>query len=214
MEEIKINGIIWSAHNSNVDKFQNGNVIPEAKTNEQWVKAAKNKKPVWCWSTESPEGNESLGKLYNWYAVTDTRGIAPIGWSVPSEKDLKSLSLNGKTLDKDIDLPKVGLRSYINGTRYSMNSVGYYWSRTEAVGKFAKAMTFSKKDIIISNTDRGNGYSLRFVKGTIPKKVDSRASGGGLTQKTPKTQMSVGASVSLWVLLIFIVFLCLIIMIS
>ena len=207
------NGSNWSLQNADIVSFQNGDAIPEAKTNEQWLAAFENKKPAWCSASDVSDDNKSHGNLYNWYAITDKRGFAPKGWILPSQEDLESLLSNQNGSKSELELLKVGLRSYVNGKRYSMDTAGYYWSRTSVASEFAKAFMFNEGDAVISHTHKGNGYSVRFIKGTIPKKVNSPASGGGLTQKTPKTQMSVGASVSLWFLLIFIVFLCLIIMI-
>jgi uncharacterized protein (TIGR02145 family) len=64
--------------------FRNGDQIPEAKSNEEWWDAEKNKKPVWCYYENDPSNGDIYGKLYNWYAVTDTRILAPIGWHIAS----------------------------------------------------------------------------------------------------------------------------------
>ena len=61
----------WMAENLNVSKFRNGDEIPEAKTNEEWIKAGNEGKPAWCYYENIPANGEKYGKLYNWYAVTD-----------------------------------------------------------------------------------------------------------------------------------------------
>jgi hypothetical protein len=46
-----------------VDKFRNGDIIPEARTDEEWKLAGKNRKPVWCYYDNNPENVKSYGKL-------------------------------------------------------------------------------------------------------------------------------------------------------
>ena len=77
----------WMAENLNVEKFQNGDKIPEAKTNEEWLNALKKKKPAWCYYNNDPVNGLKYGKLYNWYAVSDKRGLAPNGWHISSSTD-------------------------------------------------------------------------------------------------------------------------------
>jgi uncharacterized protein (TIGR02145 family) len=82
--ETVIGSQTWSTKNLNVDKFQNGELIPESTTMEEWLKASESKQPTWCYH-DFDSGNESQhGKLYNWYAVNDPRGLAPVGWHIPS----------------------------------------------------------------------------------------------------------------------------------
>lgn len=82
----------WMAENLNVDKFKNGDPIPEAKSVEEWTKAGKEGKPAWCYYDNDPKNGEKYGKLYNCFAVNDPRGLAPAGWHVPSDKEWTVLS--------------------------------------------------------------------------------------------------------------------------
>lgn len=75
------------AENLNVDKFRNGDPIPHAQTAEEWQKAGENGQPAWCYYDNDPANGKIYGKLYNWYAVNDWRGLAPEGWRVPSDED-------------------------------------------------------------------------------------------------------------------------------
>ncbi len=84
---INIGSQVWTNENLNVDHFRNGDIIPEAKTAEEWINAAKNKQSAWCYYDNDPSNSQKYGKLYNWYAVNDTRGLAPYGWHVPSNQD-------------------------------------------------------------------------------------------------------------------------------
>ena len=83
---IRIGNQYWMKKNLNIDTFQNGDIIPEAKTKEEWQKAAQNKQAAWC-HAEYNEYGVRYGKLYNWYAIADSRGLAPKGWRIPSHAD-------------------------------------------------------------------------------------------------------------------------------
>lgn len=82
--EVAIGKQIWLKKNLNVNKFRNGEIIPEAKIDEEWLKANKNEKPVWCYYDFDSTNDELYGKLYNWYAVNDSRILAPEGYHIPS----------------------------------------------------------------------------------------------------------------------------------
>jgi len=49
IQTITINKIVWMKDNLNTDRFRNGDLIPEAKTTEEWIKAEKNQQPAWCY---------------------------------------------------------------------------------------------------------------------------------------------------------------------
>jgi len=83
---IRIGNQYWMRKNLNLDTFQNGDIIPEAKTKDEWQNAARNKQPAWCYAHYDYDGFK-YGKLYNWYAIADRRGLAPKGWRIPSHGD-------------------------------------------------------------------------------------------------------------------------------
>lgn len=91
-DEVKIGTQIWMSKNLNVDKFRNGDPIPEAKTIQEWLKASENKQPAWCYYDNIAANGEKYGRLYNWYAVTDPRGLAPSGWHVPTDAEITQLT--------------------------------------------------------------------------------------------------------------------------
>jgi uncharacterized protein (TIGR02145 family) len=92
IKEVKIGDQIWMAENLNVDKFKNGDAIPEAKTKEEWKAANKSEQPAWCYHSNISSNGTKYGKLYNWYAVNDPRGLAPEGWHIPSKSEFSKLS--------------------------------------------------------------------------------------------------------------------------
>jgi len=77
----------WMTKNLNVSTFRNGDPIPEAKSDEEWEKAGQNKQPAWCYYDNDPTNGVKYGKLYNWYAVSDSRGLAPVGYHIPSDAE-------------------------------------------------------------------------------------------------------------------------------
>lgn len=86
-KEIKIGTQTWATKNLDVSPFRNGDTIPETKTNEEWMKAGNAGKPAWCYYDNDPANGKKYGKLYNWYAINDPRGLAPKGWHIPSDAE-------------------------------------------------------------------------------------------------------------------------------
>jgi uncharacterized protein (TIGR02145 family) len=79
-------GQTWTAKNLNVSKYRNGDIIPQVTNPTQWVNLTTG---AWCWYNNDAANGAVYGKLYNWYAVNDSRGIAPIGFHVPSHAEWK-----------------------------------------------------------------------------------------------------------------------------
>jgi uncharacterized protein (TIGR02145 family) len=90
-QEVQIGDQIWQEQNLDVITFRNGDEILQAKTDADWVKAIENEQPAWCYYENDSLLGEKRGKLYNWYAVNDKRGIAPKGWRVPTLIDFQIL---------------------------------------------------------------------------------------------------------------------------
>ena len=109
VKEVKVGTQIWMEENLTVSTFRNGDTIPQAKTEKEWETATNQKKPVWCYydNDTSLNNNSKFGKLYNWYAVCDPRGLAPLGWHVPASSEWEAIlvnlggvrSVNGRFLD-------------------------------------------------------------------------------------------------------------------
>ena len=85
--EVTIGKQVWMTENLNVDRFRNGDLIPEARTNEEWERAGNEGKPAWCYYNNDAANGKKYGKLYNWYAVNDARGLAPKGYHIPSDAE-------------------------------------------------------------------------------------------------------------------------------
>jgi uncharacterized protein (TIGR02145 family) len=117
IKSVKIGTQIWSQENVNVDRFRNGDPIYQAKTVEEWQRASENNQPVWCYYDYDPKNGDKYGKLYNWYAVNDPRGLAPKGWHVPSIVEWKELIhfLGGKTVSDKKIKSEDGWENYSSG---------------------------------------------------------------------------------------------------
>jgi uncharacterized protein (TIGR02145 family) len=86
---ISICGRSWTTKNLNVSKYNNGDPIPQITDTLQWPFITTG---AWCWyKNDSATYAATYGKLYNWYAVNDSRGIAPAGWHVPTETDWNNM---------------------------------------------------------------------------------------------------------------------------
>ncbi len=131
----------WSKKNLNVSKFRNGDNIPEAKTNEEWNKAGENKQPAWCYYNNDSLNGAKYGKLYNWYAVNDSRGLAPLGWHIPSDVEW-SIVQDWINESKDITAFPVllgGNRGYGSDTRGGFSKdfreSAFWWSSNVEEGQ-------------------------------------------------------------------------------
>jgi uncharacterized protein (TIGR02145 family) len=91
MEKIKIGNQVWMKNNLNVEMFQNGDIIQYVQNQDEWENAGRNRTPAWCYYNNDPANGVKYGKLYNWYAVNDSRGLAPNGWKIPTEMDWDEL---------------------------------------------------------------------------------------------------------------------------
>ncbi|MFA5848617.1 MAG: FISUMP domain-containing protein [Bacteroidales bacterium] len=92
LSSVKIGTQIWTSENLKLSTFNNGDPIPEAKTKEEWLKAANNGKPAWCYYDNDNGNEKEYGKLYNRFAIIDPRGLAPKGWHIPSNAEWKILT--------------------------------------------------------------------------------------------------------------------------
>ena len=144
-QDVKIGTQTWMSKNLDVSKFRNGEAIPLAKTNAEWAKAGENKQPAWCHYDNDPANGTKYGKLYNWYAVNDPRGLAPEGWHVPSQKEFDGLIkfMDGET-DAAIKLKSDSGWSSFEGqsgngiNKYAFNALpggylGYYCDYFEQI---------------------------------------------------------------------------------
>ena len=179
----------WMTENLNMDHFQNGDIIQEAKTDSEWEKAGEKREPAWCYYDNNSSNGEKYGKLYNFYAVNDPRGLAPNGWHIPSDAEwtlltdylsangnegkegdaLKSKSGwsrdgNGTDAYGWLGLPG-GNRSYYGGFD-DIGSSGNWWSSSQANADDAWYRYLHLNDGAVNRNYDGKhvGFSVRCLR--------------------------------------------------
>jgi uncharacterized protein (TIGR02145 family) len=85
---VKIGKQEWMSKNLEVDCYSNGDPIPQVQNPEEWQRL---KTGAWCYYNNDASNGEKYGKLYNWYAINDKRGLAPTGYHIPSVEEFKVL---------------------------------------------------------------------------------------------------------------------------
>lgn len=78
----------WMAENLNVEHYRNGDPVQQVKIYNDWKKLTTG---ACCYYENDSKYGKTYGKLYNWYAVNDPRGLAPEGWHIPSDAEWKQL---------------------------------------------------------------------------------------------------------------------------
>jgi len=130
---VKIGNQEWMSKNLDFDYYVNGDPIPQVQNPKEWEVL---KTGAWCYHNNEPRNGLKYGKLYNWYAIKDSRGLAPNGFKIPCKKDFTELC---SFLDSEFDLHKIktineikkefmgGDRSW-NGMFSETIDKGGYWS--------------------------------------------------------------------------------------
>lgn len=182
----------WMAENLNVSTFRNGDPIPEAKTNEDWEKAGNEQKPAWYYYDFNSANGEKYGKLYNWYAVQDSRNLAPTGWKIPSDAEWTTLvnylqggniAVAGGKLKETGTLhwasPNTGADNssgftalpggYCNGHGifFDIGLNGYWWSSTESdiYRALIRFLKYNSSSYSVGGYGKTFGISVRCLKG-------------------------------------------------
>lgn len=73
----------WMSKNLDVTKYRNGDDIPQVDL-ASWAALTTG---AWCHYNNDPANDAIYGKLYNWYAVNDPRGLGPVGYHVPTDEE-------------------------------------------------------------------------------------------------------------------------------
>ena len=157
-DDVKIGTQVWTSKNLDVSTFRNGDPIPEAKNAKEWVTASENKTAAYCYYDYDRKNGKVYGKLYNWHAVNDSRGLAPKGYHLPSDAEWTILTdmLGGEAIAGEKMKSKQGWRKngkYGNGNNssgfnglpggycdgdgigfgnfFGIAAYGYWWSSSE-----------------------------------------------------------------------------------
>jgi len=185
---VKIGKKVWMAENLTVSRFRNGDSIPQARTPEQWMMAGQAGHPAWCYYDNNDSIGCIYGKLYNWYALTDPRGLAPEGWHMPSNEDwtattkflggvdiagMKMKSVTGWSKSSWSN-NKSGFTAFAGGTRdetgkfSDINKTGQWWSVSKTI-RFPNLVYTLKLqeayvEVFYETKDKSAGLSVRAVQ--------------------------------------------------
>jgi uncharacterized protein (TIGR02145 family) len=184
--EVKIGNQIWKASNLNTDRFRNGDLIPVVVSAEEWKRVCENKQPAWCYYDDDSKNGDKYGRLYNWYAVADARGLCPVGWHVPSDAEWTLLInyLGGDSAAGEKMRSTNGWKNNGNGTNqsafsglpagirggdgvfYGVGDYGFCWSSTEDDPDFALFLILFDTDVngYQSSGDKQSGFSVRCLR--------------------------------------------------
>lgn len=81
----------WAKENLKCKHFKNGDPIPYAGSNEEWIAAFEEARPAYCFYNNDSVLGERYGYIYNWFALADYRGLAPEGSRVANQADWDTL---------------------------------------------------------------------------------------------------------------------------
>lgn len=82
---VVIENQIWMAENLKVTHYRNGDAIPNVTGSDPgWVTLITG---AYCSYDNNDSNIDTYGLLYNWYALDDSRGLAPAGWHIPSDAE-------------------------------------------------------------------------------------------------------------------------------
>ena len=121
---ITIGTQIWSTKNLDVSTYRNGDPIPQVTDPDEWTDLTTG---AWCYYNNDPANGAIYGKLYNWYAIIDPRGLAPQGgWSIPSNGQWSTLvTYLGNTTVAGGTMKEAGTSHWNSPNTGATNSSGF-----------------------------------------------------------------------------------------
>jgi len=114
----------WMAENLRTTKYRNGVAIPNVTDSTVWTSLTTG---AWCnYNNDASNVQRKYGKLYNWYAATDSRNIAPKGWHVPSDAEWSILTtyLGGEEVAGG-KLKETGTFNWVSPNSGATNETGF-----------------------------------------------------------------------------------------
>jgi len=85
---VRIGDQVWMAENLRATMYRNGDTIPNIIDNKQW---SGDTLGAYCNPNNYIENAAVYGRLYNYYAANDPRGLAPEGWHIATKEDWSNL---------------------------------------------------------------------------------------------------------------------------
>jgi uncharacterized protein (TIGR02145 family) len=181
--EIKIGTQTWTTKNLDLSTYKNGDVIPQVQDEEEWANLTTG---AWCYYENESDNGTTYGKLYNWFAVNDPRGLAPTGFHIPTDEEWTTLTnyLGGEIEAGDKMKSTTGWDEDGNGTntsgfaglpggcRNSHNSFenigedSSWWSSSElnTTSAWNHYMRSYFGSVLRSNSQKQNGFSVRCLR--------------------------------------------------
>jgi uncharacterized protein (TIGR02145 family) len=182
----RIGSQVWMLRNLDVTTYRNGDPIPQVTDATEWAGLTTG---AWSYYNNDPANGVVYGKLYNWYAVNDSRGLAPTGWHVPSDTEWTTLTdyLGGESVAggpmKEVGTthwtaPNTGATNssgftgfaggtrFSNGAFYNIGINGSWWSSTEysSTDAWYRYLYFSTSNVYRISLNKANGYFVRCIK--------------------------------------------------
>lgn len=179
----------WTAENLNVSRYRNGEPVRHAATREEWLDAAAKGEGAWCYFSNDPANGKIFGRLYNWYAVSDPRGLAPKGWHVPTDREWSILTAllggeavaGGKMKEAGRSLWRTPNEAATNSSGFSALPGGlrgidgvfafgaesaYFWTSAEhspMLGWY-RVLNYHVATVVRSGEEKIDGMSVRCVR--------------------------------------------------
>lgn len=182
---INIGTQVWMAENLRTTRYSNGDTIETTSKD-----LSDESTPEYQWAYNGDESNvEAYGRLYTWYAVTDSRNVCPTGWHVPTDGDWTTLTtfLGGEDTAGD-KLKETGSTHWLLPSQKETNESnftalpggcrnadgvftflgykGFWWSSTEQSGSlgYSRVLSGIFRFVGRDGTDKKYGFSVRCVK--------------------------------------------------
>ena len=175
----------WMMENLKTTKYRNGDVIPNV-LDSTWINLTTG---AYCNYNNDANNSTTYGRLYNWFAINDSRNLAPAGWHVATAAEWQTLVdyLGGKE-EAGGKLKEAGTTHWISpnmdatnssgftalpgGYRFSnglfdrLGSNGYWWSSTEnaASTAYARHLGTDHMDCDLDSLNKFIGLSIRCIK--------------------------------------------------
>lgn len=178
---------VWMVENLRVTKYRNGDPITNVTSNTLWTGLNSG---AYCWYNNDVANKGTYGALYNWYAVNDSRGIAPAGWHVPTQDErtildnflggssvaggpLKEAGTvhwaspnTGATNSSGFTAVPAGYRVSGTGAFSSLGFQNYSWTTTEssATSAYRRQLQYNAANSPTGISDKKSGFAVRLVK--------------------------------------------------
>lgn len=85
---VQIGDQLWLKENLTTTTYRNGDLIPIGLNDFDNMNTTNGTYSIYL---DDQANNTTYGKLYNWYAITDSRKLCPVGWHVPSDDEWTTL---------------------------------------------------------------------------------------------------------------------------